>query len=443
MDTTPAESEVVLRRDLLRSTRLFHNAPTEVLQALADSCETVTLEESEVLFDLGDQGDALYIVEHGNLEVYLGDALLDQAGTGDCLGEMALLNEHRKRAASVRAATSARLLRLDRRAFRNVLDCNSELAWGIIQELADKIKSSIRVRVEQHRFAMQLEEAFARSVSRTVMDEILASKDAQELLNGNKKKAIVLFADIRSFTRISELLPPRQLIHLLNEYLSAAVDLVLDAGGTLDKFMGDGLMAYFGIPITGGDDSVVAVKCALAMMERVDELNRRGEYMPSCPLKVGVGLATGQVVAGCVGSKRRMDYTAIGDPVNLAACIEDLTKIYDIGILLCGETAQEISDQVELHLVDRVRVKGRETATDLYTVPLAGSDSRGLASAYGAALEAYLGGHFAAAARQFEAAAQRFHNNGPSRLLAQRCWNLASCPPADWDGVYTLEIEVK
>ena len=223
--------------------------------------------------------------------------MLDVSGRGACLGEMALLTEDR-RTASIRAATDSAVLRLARSIFRDVLDRHPQLAWGIFQELADKVKSSIRVRVKQHEFARQLEEAFARSVSRSVMEEILNSGDADHLLSGTTKVATVLFADVRSFTDVSELLPPEEVIALLNEYLSAMVDVILDHEGTLDKFMGDGILAHFGIPLGRQGDARRAAECALAMQTRIEELNGTGEHMMRNPLRVGIGLATAQISIG-------------------------------------------------------------------------------------------------------------------------------------------------
>ncbi len=427
--------DLLHRLELLRCTRLLRAAPDSLLKELAEGCESMRFGEGEVLFEEGDPGDALYVVNEGTLEIFLGDTVLDVSGRGACLGEMALLTEDR-RTASIRAATESTVLRLSRPIFRDVLDRHPELAWGIFRELADKVKSSIRVRVKQHEFARRLEEAFARSVSRTVMDEILSSVDADQLLSGSTKIATVLFADVRSFTNVSELLPPEQVIELLNEYLSAMVDVILDHEGTLDKFMGDGILAHFGIPLGREDDALRAVRCAIAMQERIEELNLEGEHMKRNPLRVGIGLATGDLVAGCIGSERRMDYTAIGDTVNLASRVESLTKLYQCRILVCDATLKQLGEKIAMRRVDRVRVKGRSQPSELSS-PVDEGDDPVAVNAYEGAFGLYEQGEFAEAAGLFDACSDGLADRS-AVTLASRCRVLKEQSPEDWDGIFTL-----
>ncbi len=435
--TAPTAEERSERVELLRKTLFFHDAPEELLGKLVELCGERTLATGEVLCEVGEPGDALYVVAEGSLDVYRGEALLDVSPPGQCLGEMALLTGE-PRTASLRGREPARLLELKLASFRDALERYPELAWGIFRELISKMKSSIDVRVEQSRLQRQLEEAFARSVSRVVMDEILSHHDPGELLAGQARRATVLFSDVRGFTSISEQLMPAEVVELLNEYLSEMVDAIMDCGGTLDKIMGDGILAHFGIPLPGERDAENAVRCAVEMHRRLAELNRTGPIVSRHPLRIGVGLATGEVVAGCVGSQQYMEYTAISDVVNLASRLEGLTKFYRAQLILDGETAAALGSSQDLRRVDRVRVKGRATPTDIFTLwSFAPEGARELAAEYDAGFALYVQGRFEEAAARLEEVKRRLPGDVTAALFAERCRHFAAFPPPGWDGVFT------
>jgi class 3 adenylate cyclase len=434
-------SSLERRVELLRATSFFRDASSELLRELAEGCVDLDLEAGGVLCRAGDVGDSLYIVDSGTLEIYLDDAPLDKAGRGACLGEMALITEQ-TRSASIRAIEPARVLSLDRRIFAQILNAHPDLAWGIFRELSEKIRSSIDVRVKQHRTNKLLTDAFERSVSRAVMDEILKRRDPANLLEGSTQQATVLFADVRSFTSLSETMAPKEIIDILNEYLSAMVDVILDLGGTLDKFMGDGILAHFGVPLPGKNDAASALRCAGQMHARLRELNVHGVRLCAHPLHIGVGLATGMVVAGCVGSARRMEYTVIGDIVNLASRMEGLTKIYGVDVLSCAETARQTRDAITQRRIDVVRVKGKAHATELWSPAgesLTASAWSGLDKAYSAAFDLYAGGDFDRGGEAFDALLREYPGDGPSIALRERCRAFAQSPPEGWDGVFIIK----
>jgi adenylate cyclase len=353
---------------------------------------------------------------------------------------MALITEQ-TRSASIRALEAARVLSLDRAIFREILNAHPELAWGIFRELSEKIRSSIDVRVQQHHTNKILTDAFERSVSRSVMDEILKRRDPANLLEGSTQQATVLFADVRAFTSLSETMEPKAIIDILNEYLSAMVDVILDLGGTLDKFMGDGILAHFGVPLPGENDAASALRCASQMHARLRELNIHGVQLCAHPLHIGVGLATGMVVAGCVGSARRMEYTVIGDIVNLASRMEGLTKIYGVDVLSCAETARQTSDIIPQRRIDVVRVKGKAHATELWSpagVSTPDAAWHAVEKAYSAAFDFYAGGDFIRAGEAFESLLRDHPEDGPSIALRARCGAFAQSPPKDWDGVFII-----
>jgi adenylate cyclase len=228
-----------------------------------------------------------------------------------------------------------------------------------MEELAARIDSVVRRVGETER----VRRLFARYTSDAVVEEILRSGDV--VLTGEKRQVTVLFADIRNFTSLSESLPAEQVMGILNEVLGQLADAVLGYGGTLDKFLGDGLMAVFGAPVRHDDDARRAVDCALAMMDAVRVRNgRQPAGGPS--IELGIGINTGQAIAGSLGSARRTEYTCIGDAVNVAS---RLCSHAGPGEILVGEeTATESRLQGTFESLPAVKLKGKALPVPLYKV---------------------------------------------------------------------------
>ncbi len=202
---------------------------------------------------------------------------------------------------------------------------------------------------------------FSKFVSQDVVNELLANPDAIAL-GGSKKEITVFFSDVRGFTTISEALGPEELVKLLNEYLSEMTELIIHYRGTIDKYMGDAIMAFWGAPVPNDDHAYYACVAALAQSRRLKELQQGWKERGDFTIDIGIGINTGGAVVGNMGSSRRMDYTAMGDTVNLGSRLEGITKTYGVKICISEFTYE----RVYARELDVVRVKGKLEPVRIY-----------------------------------------------------------------------------
>ena len=288
----------------------------------------------------------------------------------------------------------------------------------------------------------RVKSTMARYMSKEVVDQLLEAGEDQ--LGGKDQKISVLFSDVRSFTTISEALGARATVSMLNEYFATMVDVIFNNGGILDKYIGDAIMALFGAPFSGAHDADNAVTVANQMLLALQELNASRARSGRPALDIGVGLSTGNVIVGNIGSPKRMEYTVIGDSVNLASRLEGATKYYGTRILLSESTVQDLTRPFVLREIDFMRVKGKERPVAVYEAldyhsPQSFPRMDEVLDAFKAGLAAYRARDFVAAQRFFSAGAAANEDEKPSRLYLERCRHyLASPPPADWDGVWVL-----
>ena len=264
---------------------------------------------------------------------------------------------------------------------------------------------------------------------------------------GKIQKVTILFSDIRSFTTISEKLPPNEVVRFLNEYLSLMTDKIFLNNGTIDKFIGDAIMTIFGAPIQSQDDSLRAILTAFQMQEALAELNTK-KNLTSSPLEMGIGIHTGDVLAGNIGSNKRLDYTVIGDNVNLSSRIESLTKYYPCKILISENTYLEIQEvALENNFitreVDTVLVKGKSKQIKLYEVtPFKNSTEKeiilNLKLEFEKALSLYKNKKFKDALGAFE----KIKSDKLASFYISRCEEfIKTAPGLDWNGVYKFEVK--
>lgn len=210
-----------------------------------------------------------------------------------------------------------------------------------------------------------IKESFSRYVAHQVVERILNGAE-KVCLNGVRKEVTVLFADVRGFTSLSEKYDPEKVVSMLNDFFSIMVDVVFKYEGTLDKFIGDNVMAVFGAPVSQADDTERAVFAALEMQEKIKSFNNDRRSKNEKPLEIGVGINTGEAVAGNIGSEKRMDYTVIGDVVNFADRVQSQSKGGEI--LISDSTYRKVKDKIAVKKLIPRYVKGKQKEVVLYKV---------------------------------------------------------------------------
>jgi adenylate cyclase len=299
-------------------------------------------------------------------------------------------------------------------------------------------QSGIVLLIEDISEEKRLQGTMRRFMSQSVVDQVLGRED--DLMFGTACTASVLFADIRGFTTMAEQLTPRETVETLNGLFAELFEAVAAHDGVLDKFIGDAIMAVFGAPLPSGRDPANAVAAALEMLRMTGEISAARAAAGQPPVRLGVGIATGEVVAGTIGSPKRMDYTVIGDSVNLASRLQDLTKTYGVELLVDAATASALDGGAALREIDRIRVKGRERPETIFEVcdaAFAVNGRAALLDAYGRGRAALGERRWADAVRAFEEAARIDPADRPSGLMLERARALAAEPAAaDWDGVW-------
>jgi len=264
-------------------------------------------------------------------------------------------------------------------------------------------------------------------------------------MGGEELQVTVMFSDIYNFTTFSEGKSPQDLVSYLNEYFRDLTGSVLDYHGLLDKYTGDGLMAVFGAPIPREDHALLACKAALAHRRYSLAFAGLKELTPAqhFHLNTRLGINSGTVVSGNIGSERRMEYTSIGDPVNLSSRLEGVNKVFQTHIIISDSTFQLVKDKMLCRELDYLRVKGKHEATRIYEL-IEELDMIDLADyawldEFARALELYRQQDFPKAAAIFERLAAPPLNDKPSLTMLERCQCLIKNPPEDWDGIFTLD----
>ncbi len=276
-----------------------------------------------------------------------------------------------------------------------------------------------------------IRQSFQYYLSPAVINQIIEHPENLRL-GGEKREVTILFSDIRGFTSISEQLSPEQLVQVMNEYLTAMTDIIMKYNGVVDKYIGDAIMAFWGAPVTNQQHAQDAVLAALEMIEKLKEMNAEWRSRSLPPLAIGIGISTGEVIVGNMGSNKRFNYTIMGDEVNFSSRLEGLNKMYGTTCVV-GEATVQKTNGIGFRLLDSVTVKGKAIPKNIFE--LMEKDSPRLCADFAKGREYYQKGEWDDAIRIFELLVSE-HNDGPSKILLERSKDFKQNPPSEWNGVW-------
>lgn len=317
------------------------------------------------------------------------------------------------------------------------------LSVNTIADAADhsKVRGALVV-MEDISDEKRLKSTMYRYMTQELAEELLRLDDTK--LGGDRKEVSILFSDIRGYTALTESLEAEEVVGMLNEYFESMVEAIFKHKGTLDKYIGDAIMAVFGSPLPLKDHAWRAVQTSLEMRHRLAEFNERRITNNKVPIRIGIGINSDSVISGNIGSSKRMEFTAIGDGVNLGSRLESASKQYGCDIIISEHTYRPCADQVCVRELDKIRVKGKTQPVSIYELIGLNSDplsdqKRQVMEHYYKGRELYLNRKFAIAIAEFAQALEIDPNDKPADMHMARCQHwLKSAPPDDWDGSWIM-----
>jgi class 3 adenylate cyclase/HAMP domain-containing protein len=291
---------------------------------------------------------------------------------------------------------------------------------------------------------LRIRQIFQKYVPKELIDKFFAAPES--MLVGDNREIAILFSDIRGFTSISEKLGPEELVSSLNRYFSDQVDIIMNRNGIVDKYIGDAIMAFWGAPVKREDDPMQSILAGLDMIDALKKFNDRQRAMGKPEFNIGIGITYGTVTVGNIGSERKMEYTVIGDMVNLASRMEGLTKIYKENLLISESLYIEIKNReprLPIRLLDTVAVKGKSKGVKIYTVKRTITAPEAKAwGYYHEGMSLYYRRSFEDAVQQFRKALIILHEDRTAEMLIARSLEYAeNPPPPDWNGVAVMETK--
>ena len=307
----------------------------------------------------------------------------------------------------------------------------------------DSEKLGLMLMVEDISSEKRMKSTMSRYMDPGIADQLLNNSD-DDIMGGANTTATVLFSDVRGFTTLTEELGAQGTVSFLNEYFTVMVDCISKEEGMLDKFIGDAIMAAFGLPISHDDDEDRAVRASISMISELWKWNKVRESKGLKPADMGIGLNTDLVVSGNIGSPKRMDYTLIGDGVNLAARLESACKAYSARILISENTFKKLKGTYRVRDVDLVVVKGKTEPVGVYEVLDYHDDTTfpnlmDVVSHFNEGVKLYRQANWSKAINQFEEAIKFNPDDNLSKTYIERCNHLSSNPPeAEWNGVWVM-----
>ena len=307
---------------------------------------------------------------------------------------------------------------------------------------SEEKKLGTMIMIEDISSEKRMKSTMSRYMDPGIADQLL--QDGEDILGGTSTLATVLFSDIRGFTPLTEELGAQGTVSLLNEYFTIMVECIQNEGGMLDKFIGDAIMAAFGMPVAHDDDEDRAVRAAVSMITDLRTWNAERAEKGQSPVDMGIGLNTDTVVSGNIGSPKRMDYTIIGDGVNLAARLESACKQYAARILISENTFKKLRGTYRSREVDYVVVKGKTEPVAVFEILDYHTDDTfpnvmEVLNHFKSALGYYRTGNWDDAANAFREALSLHPDDKLSQIYVDRCDHLKANPPKDWNGIWVLE----
>lgn len=310
---------------------------------------------------------------------------------------------------------------------------------GELDKAYQQIKSYAYQAVLAQKKEAKIRNIFQKYVPQELIDRFF--QNPESMLVGENRELAVLFSDIRSFTTISESMRPDDLVNSLNRYFSVMVDLIMNRNGIIDKYIGDAIMAFFGAPVHREDDAFEAVMAGIEMTEQIRIFNQKQTELGKPEFRIGVGINYGEVTVGNIGTDKKMDYTVIGDMVNLASRLEGLTKPYHQELIISESLFPHIDGRLPWRLLDSVAVKGKKKGVRIYTAARRLNKVQERAwDIHNRAMEAYYRRDFAGAIEGFDQVMGLLENDANALMLRERCRRYRDDPPpAEWDGVEVMK----
>ncbi len=314
----------------------------------------------------------------------------------------------------------------------NIMTNELDKAWKQIKNYA------LQAVLAQKKEA-RIRNIFQRYVPQEVINQV--ETNPEEMLVGRDVDVSTLFSDIRGFTTISEKMHPHDLVQSLNQYFSFMVDLIVNRKGIVDKYIGDAIMAFFGAPVAHDDDALQSVLAGIEMTQQVEVFNRQQIAKGKPPFYIGVGINYGKVTVGNIGTEKKMDYTVIGDNVNLASRLEGLTKEYHQTLLITESLKERVETFVPTRFIDTVAVKGKSLGVRIYTAKDKIDDKEKAAWAWhNEAMELYVGRNFLKARDLFKKVQANLPDDFASTSMLEICQGYIDTPPPEgWNGVRIMD----
>lgn len=316
------------------------------------------------------------------------------------------------------------------------------MSYALLAAFMSFMVINMRYYLQEMSQKKMIKGAFGQYLSPHVVD-ILVKDPSKLSLGGEERVMTAFFSDVAGFSTISEKLTPSELVLLLNEYLTAMCEIIAKYDGTVDKFEGDAIIAFWGAPLDQPNHATMCCHASVEMQQFMHQMRERLAKEGRAPLRVRMGINSGRMVVGNMGSKQRMDYTIMGDAVNLAARLEGANKFYASDTMISDATYQLAKDDIDCRVLDTVRVIGKKEPVTIYQLLGKKGEVTGklaeLLVHYNAGLERYRARGYQQAIELFEKALAVIPDDGPSKTYVERCREYMENPPAaDWDGVFVF-----